>query len=364
MLSPLSEAHQPAPAPLNCAGSPKPPTASAERLPSPLQLRAQVAAEPYQLQIAAHRRAIAELLEGRDRRLLVVVGPCSVDEPRAAMEYAGFLKEMQQRCPSLLLCMRTYFEKPRTTVGWKGLLYDPHLDGSHDVVGGLRMARELLLAVAQLGVPTATELLDPALFTYIEDLVSWAAVGARTTESQLHRQAVSALGLPVGFKNATDGRCAVAIDAMQSAAAPHVFPALSLTGQLELRRSPGNPDTHLILRGGSGGPNYEADHVRAAAEALGAARFDACRLMVDCSHGNSNKDYRRQPLVAACVAEQLRDGAPLSGVMLESYLVEGRQSLEPGRSRRYGQSVTDGCIGLETTREVLLRLADAAAARA
>lgn len=334
-----------------------------ELLPSAAQIREELAADVYARQIDAQRAAISDVLDGRDDRLLVVVGPCSVDEPRAALEYAGFLLEMEQQCPPLLLCMRTYFEKPRTTVGWKGLLYDPRLDGSHDVAGGIRVARDLLLAVARLGVPTATELLDPTLFTYLEDLIAWAAVGARTTESQVHRQAVSALPLPVGFKNGTDGSFSVAIDAMKSAAAPHVYPAVSLAGQLELRRSSGNPDTHLILRGGSRGPNYGPTHIRAATDALEAENLGQRRLMVDCSHGNSNKDYRQQPGVAACVADQLRRGAPLGGVMLESYLVEGRQSLEPGRRRRYGQSVTDGCIGLKATREVLLRLADAAASR-
>ncbi len=333
-------------------------------LPSPAQVRREIPAEAQHPHVDAQRRAITDLLAGREGRLLVIVGPCSVDEPRAALEYAAFIREMQQQCPSLLLCMRTYFEKPRTTVGWKGLIYDPSLDGSHDIAGGVRVARELLLSVAHLGVPTATELLDPALFAYLEDLISWAAVGARTTESQVHRQAASALHLPVGFKNGTDGSFSVAVEAMKSAAAPHVFPAVSLAGQLELRRSSGNPDTHLILRGGTRGPNYEPSHVRAAADALRAANLDPRRLMVDCSHGNSNKDYRQQPQVAASVAAQLRAGAPLLGVMLESYLVDGRQSLEPGRHRRYGQSITDGCIGLGATREVLLNLADAAASRA
>ena len=301
------------------------------------------------------------ILRGEDERLLVVVGPCSIHDPESAIEYARRLREFSQHAAdALYLVMRVYFEKPRTRMGWKGLIYDPDLDGRGDIGKGLRRARRILLDCARMGVPAASEILDLVTPQYYAELLTWGAIGARTVESPLHRQMASALSAPVGFKNATDGSVQTAVDAILVAAQPHTFPSISFDGRAMIVASTGNPHGHLILRGAEQGPNYDADSVRRAAEALTQAGL-APRLIVDCSHGNSAKDYRRQALVAASLADQIADGsAAICGVMLESHLVEGKQALgdEP-KNLRYGQSVTDACIGWEETTTVLDRLAAA-----
>ena len=310
------------------------------------------------------RERIKAILRGDDQRLLVIVGPCSVHDVEAAQEYAAAIAEEHKRHRDQLeVVMRVYFEKPRTTVGWKGLINDPHLDGSYDINTGLRLARGLLLHLADMGLPAATELLDPVVPQYIADLISWTAIGARTTESQTHREMASGLSMPIGFKNGTDGSAITAINAMEAAARPHHFLGINKDGQAAIVTTTGNPDGHLVLRGGKQGTNFHAEAIEAAAAALEKDGLPS-RVMVDCSHGNSNKDYRRQGEVAAQVAEQLRAGSrDVMGVMIESHLVAGNQKISPDRSAlTYGQSITDACIDLQTTREVLASLADAVAA--
>ena len=305
------------------------------------------------------RQRIQAILHGQDSRLLVIVGPCSVHDVEAAKEYATAIAQYQALYgEELEVVMRVYFEKPRTTVGWKGLINDPHLDGSYDINTGLRLARGLLLHLAELGLPAATELLDPVVPQYIADLISWTAIGARTTESQTHREMASGLSMPIGFKNGTDGSAITAINAMEAAARPHHFLGINGEGQAAIVTTTGNPDGHLVLRGGKGGTNYHPEAVAAAAAQLATAGLPE-RLMVDCSHGNSNKDYRRQGEVAQQVAEQLRSGSThVMGVMLESHLVAGNQAIQADRSQlTYGQSVTDACIDLATTASVLEQLA-------
>jgi 3-deoxy-7-phosphoheptulonate synthase len=308
------------------------------------------------------RRQVADVLDGRDPRLLVVVGPCSVHDPVAAGEYADRLRaEAGRLADDLLVVMRVYFEKPRSTVGWKGLINDPALDGTGDVGTGLRVARKLLLEVVRRGLPVGVEFLDPITPQYIADTVAWGAIGARTVESQVHRQLASGLSMPIGMKNRPDGSISTAVDAIQAAAVPHVFPGIDFSGTPAILHTKGNPDCHLVLRGGGGKPNYGA---AAVASALGLLRDAGLpeRLVIDCSHGNSNKDHLRQPLVADEVAAQLEAGQRgISGVMLESFLVPGRQDL--GGDLTYGQSVTDACMGWAPTVGVLERLATAAAKR-
>jgi 3-deoxy-7-phosphoheptulonate synthase len=317
--------------------------------------------------VRAGRRAVTGVLSGADDRLLVIVGPCSVHDPAAALEYARRLAEVNEELSAdLAVVMRVYFEKPRTVVGWKGLLNDPHLDGSFDANTGLRMGRKLLLDISALGLPVGCEYLDPILPQYLADTVSWGAIGARTAESQVHRQLASGLSMPIGIKNGTDGGITVAIDAVRAAAVPHVFPGITEHGVAAIMQTTGNPDGHVILRGGRGGPNYAAKHVEAALAELRAARLPE-RLIIDCSHGNSGKDHRRQPAVAADIAGQLAAGqAGIAGVMLESFLVDGKQSLgiEGGTGDlAYGQSVTDACMGWDMTVPVLRELAAAVRAR-
>ena len=310
------------------------------------------------------RERIKAILRGDDQRLLVIVGPCSVHDVEAAQEYAAAIAEEHKRHRDQLeVVMRVYFEKPRTTVGWKGLINDPHLDGSYDINTGLRLARGLLLHLADMGLPAATELLDPVVPQYIADLISWTAIGARTTESQTHREMASGLSMPIGFKNGTDGSAITAINAMEAAARPHHFLGINKDGQAAIVTTTGNPDGHLVLRGGKQGTNYHREAIEEASAALVKDGLPA-RVMVDCSHGNSNKDYRRQGEVAAQVAEQLRAGSrDVMGVMIESHLVAGNQKISPDRSAlTYGQSITDACIDLQATREVLASLADAVAA--
>ena len=311
--------------------------------------------------VASARRRIQAILRGEDLRLLVVVGPCSVHDVTAARDYAKRLAPIRDRLKDQLeVVMRVYFEKPRTTVGWKGMINDPHLDGSYDINTGLRRARGLLLDLAREGMPTATELLDPVVPQYIADLISWTAIGARTTESQTHREMASGLSMPVGYKNGTDGSASIAINAMQASARPHHFLGINGEGHASIVSTTGNPHGHLVLRGGNGGSNYHLEAVQAAASELSKAGLKE-RLMVDCSHANSNKDYRRQSDVLASVADQLRAGSQhVMGVMIESHLVEGNQKLTADLSQlTYGQSITDACISLETTEQLLLDLAAA-----
>lgn len=309
------------------------------------------------------RDRIKAILRGDDQRLLVIVGPCSVHDVDAAKEYAAAIAQAHEHHRDALeIVMRVYFEKPRTTVGWKGLINDPHLDGSYDINTGLRLARGLLLHLADMGLPSATELLDPVVPQYIADLISWTAIGARTTESQTHREMASGLSMPIGFKNGTDGSASTAINAMEAAARSHHFLGINKDGHAAIVTTTGNPDGHLVLRGGKQGTNYHPEAVEAAAAALAKDGLPA-RVMVDCSHGNSNKDYRRQAEVAGQVAHQLRSGSRhVMGVMLESHLVAGSQKIPSDLSKlTYGQSITDACIDLSSTREVLAELAAAVA---
>lgn len=305
------------------------------------------------------RAEVSDLVRDKDNRLLVIIGPCSIHDPQAALEYAKRLLPLKQKHEKeLLIVMRVYFEKPRTTVGWKGLINDPHLDGSFDINFGLRQARKLLLELNNLGMPASTEFLDMITPQYYADLISWGAIGARTTESQVHRELASGLSCPVGFKNGTDGNLKIAIDAIGAASHSHHFLSVTKSGHSAIVHTAGNPDCHVILRGGKE-PNYSSEHVQAAAAQLSQAGLSP-KLMVDFSHANSCKDYRRQMLVAEDVAQQLRDGEnSIMGVMVESYLMEGRQD----KPEVYGQSITDACIGWSATEELLALLADANRAR-
>ena len=301
------------------------------------------------------RKAIHKILKGQDDRLLVIIGPCSIHDPVAAKEYAARLSALREALKGELeIVMRVYFEKPRTTVGWKGLINDPHMDGSFDVESGLKIARRLLVDLVSMGLPLATEALDPNSPQYLGDLFSWSAIGARTTESQTHREMASGLSMPVGFKNGTDGSLATAINAMRAAAMPHRFVGINQAGQVCLLQTHGNPDGHVILRGGKA-PNYSPADVEQCEKEMAQAGLPAS-LMIDCSHGNSNKDYRRQPAVAESAVAQIKDGnRSITGLMIESNIHEGNQSSEQPRSAmKYGVSVTDACISWETT-EALLR---------
>jgi 3-deoxy-7-phosphoheptulonate synthase len=304
------------------------------------------------------RNAISNVLAGRDKRLIVVVGPCSIHDPKAAREYANRLKESIARLSNeLVIVMRVYFEKPRTTIGWKGLINDPYLDQSYKINDGLRLARRLLLDLAEMGVPAGTEFLDMISPQYVAALVSWGAIGARTTESQIHRQLVSGLSCPVGFKNATSGDVQIAIEAMLSARHPHTFLGHSKHGQSAIFVTKGNPDTHVILRGGRKSVNYTAE---AVAEVF--AKLEKCKLkpqvMIDCSHANCQKDHTRQSAVCRDVTAQIAKGnSRIIGLMIESNLVAGSQPLVKGKPLTYGQSITDACIGWEETSELLKELA-------
>jgi 3-deoxy-7-phosphoheptulonate synthase len=314
--------------------------------------------------VVSGRQAVTDVLDGTDDRLLVVVGPCSVHDAKAALEYAQRLKPIAERLSDgLLVVMRVYFEKPRSTLGWKGLINDPDLDGSGDVNKGLRTARALLLEVLAQGLPVGCEFLDPITPQYIADTVGWGAIGARTVESQVHRQLSSGLSMPIGMKNRPDGSIGTAVDAIKAAAVPHVFTGIDHDGAPAILHTKGNPDCHLVLRGSDAGPNYDADSVAGAQELLRKAGL-AERVVIDASHGNSRKDHRRQPEVAKEIGEQVASGnKAIVGVMLESFLIEGRQELDPTRELTYGQSITDACMGWDTTEAVLTRLRDAALAR-
>ncbi len=301
------------------------------------------------------RQEVAKLVHGEDNRLLVIIGPCSIHDPKAALEYAERLLPLRKKYDKeLLIVMRVYFEKPRTTVGWKGLINDPHLDGTFDINFGLRQARKLLLTLNDMGMPASTEFLDMITPQYYADLISWGAIGARTTESQVHRELASGLSCPVGFKNGTDGNLKIAIDAIGAASHPHHFLSVTKTGHSAIVHTSGNPDCHVILRGGKE-PNYSTEHVKDAAAQLEKAGVSP-KLMVDFSHANSRKDYKRQMEVAEDVAQQIRNGENnIMGVMVESHLVEGRQD----KPETYGQSITDACIGWDKTEELLALLAEA-----
>lgn len=328
------------------------------RLPSSLQLKQQLPlSNALNQQVAAHRQAVRAILDGHDPRLLVIVGPCSIHDPESALEYASKLARLAEEVrDDMLLVMRAYVEKPRTTIGWKGLAYDPHLNGSDDMAAGLALSRELMLEMIRLGLPIATELLQPMAAGYFDDLLSWVAIGARTTESQIHREMASGLSMPVGFKNGTDGGVTVAVDAMRSAAHAHRHFGVDSQGHPAIIQTPGNPDTHLVLRGGHAGPNHDRENVSRINTELNRLKIPN-RIMVDCSHANSGKDPLRQPGVFNEVLEQrLQGDRSLIGVMLESHLFEGCQPLS--ESLRYGVSVTDGCLGFDTTRQLLVDAAN------
>ena len=311
--------------------------------------------------IANARHDIEQVLGGNDPRLLVIVGPCSVHDPEALLDFAKRLKALCETLSDAILpVLRVYFEKPRTVVGWKGLINDPDLDGSFHINKGLHLARKVLLDVAALGLPAASEFLDTTLGQYYAELVSFGAIGARTVESQIHRELASGLSMPVGFKNGTDGQVDVAIDAIRSAQHGHWFPSLTKEGTPAILRSQGNPHCYLILRGGkSSGPNYHAQAVQEAAVALAGQQLTPS-IIVDCSHGNSEKDPARQALVVADLCEQIEEGqTAIRGIMLESHLLGGSQSVEPGRPLSYGQSITDACLSLEDTEPLLQQLAAA-----
>lgn len=340
-----------------------------EPLVSPRQAREEVPLPPeLGAVVVAGQRAVASVLDGKDDRLLVVVGPCSIHDPAAALEYARLLRETAERLDDrLLIVMRVYLEKPRSTLGWKGLLQDPGLDGSHLLNEGVRISRSILVKVVTLGLPVGCEFLDPILVHYLADFVSWAAIGARTAQSQIHRQLASGLSMPVGFKNSTEGGVKGALDAVVSASSPHVFPGITLDGLAAIVSTTGNPDCHLVLRGGESGPNYDEENVDRILGDLGSLGLPR-RVVIDASHDNSkshangNKDHRRQADVIADVAKRLAKGSSgIAGVMMESFLVPGRQVLTPGITTNlaYGQSVTDACIGWEETETLLQLLAGA-----
>ncbi|MCO5123571.1 MAG: 3-deoxy-7-phosphoheptulonate synthase [Rhizobacter sp.] len=326
-----------------------------------------IAGTPAEKLIGRTRGAIRQIMQRKDDRLLVVMGPCSIHDPAAALDYARRLKaERDKYAGTLEIVMRVYFEKPRTTIGWKGLINDPYLDQSFRIDEGLRIARQLLVEINRLGVPAGSEFLDVISPQYIGDLISWGAIGARTTESQVHRELASGLSAPIGFKNGTDGNIRIAIDAIQAAARPHHFLSVHKNGQVAIVQTRGNKDCHVILRGGKA-PNYDAAHVAAACKEIEAARLD-CTLMVDCSHANSSKQHQRQIDVARDVGEQLRAGGRcVFGVMVESHLQPGAQKFNAGKDDpgklAYGQSITDACIGWDDSLTVLQTLSSAVEAR-
>jgi 3-deoxy-7-phosphoheptulonate synthase len=320
--------------------------------------------EEASVAVSAARDAVTRIVDGHDDRLLVVAGPCSIHDAEAAMDYAQRLRVLRAELEDdLFIVMRAYFEKPRTTVGWKGLINDPYLDGSFACNDGLRLARRILLDLIALDLPVGCEFLDPISPQYISDVVAWGAIGARTTESQVHRQLASGLSMPVGFKNGTDGNIQVAIDAVRASVSPHSFFGVTEDGLAAIVTTGGNPDCHVILRGSQTVPNYDAKHVGKTLAALRTAGLQP-RLIIDTSHGNSSKDYRRQPLVAQDIAEQIAGGeAGIAGVMMESFLADGRQDLVDKSCLVYGQSITDACMGWEMTVPVLHELAAAVRSR-
>jgi 3-deoxy-7-phosphoheptulonate synthase len=311
------------------------------------------------------RQRISNILQGQDQRLLVVVGPCSIHDTKAAHEYGQKLALLREDLKDTLeIVMRVYFEKPRTTIGWKGMINDPHLDNSYDINTGLQLARQLLLDLGEMGVPSATELLDPIIPQYLADLITWTAIGARTTESQTHREMASGLSMPVGFKNGTDGSLDSAINAMLAAQIPHHFLGINYQGLASIVTTTGNNDGHLVLRGGNQGTNYDKESLTAASEILRQKGLP-CRVMVDCSHGNSQKDHNRQADVLAELAQQVQIGLPhLMGVMIESHLKAGKQDIPEDLNQLvYGQSITDACVDFSTTTQMLHQLAEAVSSK-
>jgi 3-deoxy-7-phosphoheptulonate synthase len=312
------------------------------------------------------RNAIHNIMNGTDDRLLVIIGPCSIHDTKSALEYAEKLNVLREKyADTLEIVMRVYFEKPRTTVGWKGLINDPYMDNSYDMNAGLKIGRKLLADINEMGMPTATEYLDVLTPQYLDELISWVAIGARTTESQVHRELASGTSAPVGFKNGTDGTVKIAIDALQSAKSAHTFLSVTKFGHSAIVKTLGNEDCHIILRGGNKGPNYSVEHVNEAVEALSKAKLIPS-VMVDFSHANSNKQFKKQVEVAENIVEQISSGSRgVFGVMIESHLVEGRQDLIDGCADKlvYGQSITDACIGWEDSELVLEKLSQAIVAR-
>lgn len=333
---------------------------------TPTQLKAELPiSERAAETVATTRDTIRDILQGEERRLLAVVGPCSIHDVASARDYANhLLKARRELEDQLLIVMRVYFEKPRTTTGWKGLINDPHLDDSYDMATGLRLARQLLLDLAEQGLPAATEMLDPITPQYLAELVTWTGIGARTSESQTHREMASGLSMPVGFKNSTDGSIAPAVNAMSAAQQPHRFLGIDSEGQVSVVNTTGNPDCHLVLRGGSTAPNYDTESISIAMTVLKQANL-CTRIMVDCSHGNAQKDFRKQSVALHNVAAQIRAGnSHLMGVMIESNLVAGKQPFPAPRHQLvYGQSITDPCVDFPTTLTMLRELAEAATNR-
>ena len=327
-----------------------------KELPSPRDLSAKIPHSDAQSEFVwQSRRIISDILRGDDPRFLMIIGPCSIHDTKAGREYAEKLAALAEEVSDVIYTvMRVYFEKPRTTVGWKGLIMDPHLDESHDIAEGLAQARHFLREVVDCGLPTATELLDPITPQYIADLICWSAIGARTTESQIHRQMASGLSMPLGFKNGTDGNVAAALNAIEAGLQPQSFLGVSEDGVASAVSTTGNPDCHIILRGGAAGPNYDADSIKATLNLLEGRELPT-GIMVDASHGNSNKDYRRQPGVMESIIEQRRDGQKaIVAAMVESNLVEGNQKFpRPIDELTYGQSITDACIGWESTEQLM-----------
>jgi 3-deoxy-7-phosphoheptulonate synthase len=323
---------------------------------SPAELKAEVPMpERANRVVVESRQAIIDILEGRDRRLLAIVGPCSIHDPVAAIEYAGRLAELRQRLEErLFIVMRVYFEKPRTTVGWKGFVVDPDLDGSYDIAKGLRLARRLLVEISEMGVPAGSEMLDPIVPQYTSDLVVWSSIGARTTESQTHREMASGLSMPVGFKNGTDGRLETAVNALSSARHPHSFIGIDQGGRTCVLKTRGNQHGHVILRGGKGGPNYDQRYLDEAAALLRSKGVEPA-LVVDCSHDNSGKQHAKQePVLKSVMAQRSTAAGFPVGIMIESNLFEGNQKIPADKSPlRYGVSITDACVGWEQTVRML-----------
>ena len=336
-----------------------------EVLITPEELKSKLpVSESVRLAINGYRETVRNIVDRRESRLLVVVGPCSIHDVAAAKEYAQRLKTLSDEiADQVFIVMRAYFEKPRSTVGWKGLINDPYLDDSFKVAQGLHIGRQLLLDLSEMGLPLATEALDPITPQYLQDLISWSAIGARTTESQTHREMASGLSCPVGFKNGTDGSLGVAINALQSVANPHRFLGISPEGQVSVVHTKGNAHAHIVLRGGSNGPNYSAEHIANCEAAL--AKLDLTQsIMIDCSHANSNKDHRQQRNVVDAVRAQLDEGnQSVTGLMIESHLNAGNQSINNAGGLDYGVSITDACIDWQETEELLRDLAGSLAGR-
>ena len=337
-----------------------------EALVAPRLLKEQIAINEHVAQtVVDARQTVRRIIRGEDSRLMCIVGPCSIHDPAAALDYARHLARLRAQLKErLFIVMRVYFEKPRTTVGWKGMINDPHMDDSCDMREGLSRARRLLLDINALGLPAGTEMLDPITPQYIADLVSWTAIGARTTESQTHREMASGLSMPVGFKNSTDGSTQIAVDAVLTARSPHWFPSVTKQGVSAIFHTVGNDTCHVILRGGTRtGPNYDAEHIAKVGARL-ASKGLRESVMVDCSHGNSLKDHQKQAAVAEAIGAQVAAGSRrIFGAMLESHLVDGRQDYVPGRPAVYGQSITDACLSLQRTEPLLESLALAQRAR-